>query len=100
MTEYNYFCRADDQHKDWYQQAEYRVFNVEVGEEAYNKIKKIYHKLELDENEDYETRYQTALKKMRDWLTAEEQQEYLDIPHFNREGFTYISSITPEDVKL
>lgn len=36
---------------------------------------------------------------MRELLTQEEQQEYLDIPHFNREGFTFITGITPSDVK-
>lgn len=100
MTEYNYFCRSKEYNDDMsFQQKRYRVFNVEVGHEEYIKIKRIYHKLEFDQDESYTTRYATAFKKMWNWLTLEEQQEYLDIPHFCWEGFTYITGITPEDCK-
>ena len=99
MTEYNYFCWSKEYNDDnSSQQKRYRVFNVEVGEEEYNRIKKIYHKLEFDKNESYEIRFQTAFKKMWNKLTKEEQQEYLDIPHFNWEGFTFITGITPDMV--
>jgi len=100
MTEYNYFCWSTAYNSDTsFQQKRYRVFNVEVGEKEYTKLKKVYHKLEFDYNESSSTRYATAFKKMRDWLTEEQQQEYLDIPHFSWEGFTYITGITPDDVK-
>lgn len=100
MTEYNYFCWAKKYNdKDSFQQKRYRVFNVEVGEEEYNKISKLYDKLEFDPNENYTTRFQTAFKKMWNSITPERQQEYLNIPHFNWEGFTFITGITPEDVK-
>ena len=99
MTEYNYFCWSKKYNDDnSFQQKRYRVFNVEVGEEEYNKVKKIYHKLEFDENESYEIRFQTAFKKMWNKLTKEQQQEYLDIPHFNWGGFIYITGITPDMV--
>jgi hypothetical protein len=66
MTEYNYFCRSNDYNSDTsFQQQRYRVFNVEVGKEEYYKIKKIYHKLKFDANESFDTRFQTAFKKMR-----------------------------------
>ncbi len=94
MTEYNYFCWSNEYNSDTsFQQKRYRVFNVEVGEEKYNNIKKIYHKLEFDEEEDYSTRFRTAFKKMWNTLTQEEKQEYFDIPHFNWEDFTYITGI-------
>lgn len=100
MTEYNYFCWAKGLNdKDSFQQKRYRVFNVEVGEEEYDKIPKLYDKLEFDSNESYTTRFQTAFKKMWNSITPERQQEYLNIPFFNWEGFTFITGITPEDVK-
>jgi len=102
MTEYNYFCWSENfNDKNSFQQTRYRVFNVEVWEEEYNKIKKINHKLEFDNNESYETRFQTAFKKMWDWLSKEERQEYLDIPHFNAEWFKFITwiDIDKEQVK-
>jgi hypothetical protein len=86
MTEYNYFCWSTEYNSDTsFQQARYRVFNVEVGEKEFNKIKKIYHKLEFDVNESYSTRFQTAFKKMWETLTQKEKQEYYDIPHFSWE---------------
>lgn len=100
MTEYNYFCWAKEYNdKDSFQQQRYRVFNVEVSKEEYNKISKLYDKLEFDPNESYDTRFQTAFKKMWNSIPPERQQEYLNIPHFNWEGFTFITGITPEDVK-
>ncbi len=100
MTEYNYFCWAKEYNdKDSFQQKSYRVFNVEVGEEEYRKIEKLYDNLEFDPNESYTTRFQTAFKKMWNSITPERQQRYLKIPFFNWEGFTFITGITPEDVK-
>lgn len=100
MAEYNYFCWSKEHNNDVsFQQKRYRVFNVFVGEEEYEKIKKIDNRLKFDPNESYTTRHTTAFKKMRDWLTVEQQQEYLDIPHFCWEGFTYITGIKPEDCK-
>jgi len=98
MTEYNYFCWSTEYDSDTsFQQKRYRVFNVEVWEEEYNKIKKIYYPITFDPNESYETRFQTAFKKMWATLTPEQKQEYYDIPHFNWEWFTYITGIEKED---
>ena len=100
MTEYNYFCRSTQYNSDTsFQQKRYRVFNVEVGKEQYEKIKKIWCKLEFDRNESYTTRFQTAFKKMRSWLTKEQKQEYYDIPHFDWEWFTYITGVEKEPEK-
>ena len=100
MTERNYFCWSEKYNdKDSFQKKRYRVFNVEVREEEYKKIKKIYHELEFDENESYETRFQTAFKKMWDKLSDKERQEYFDIPHFDWKGFTYITRIGKEEKK-
>lgn len=97
MTEYNYFCYSEDKNKDWFQRPRYRVFNVEVWEEEYRKIIKIYNKLDFDKNESYTTRFQTAFKKMRATLSQEKKQEYFNIPHFNREIFTKITGVEKED---
>ena len=92
MTEYNYFCWSEEFNDDnSFQQKRYRIFNVEVSKEEYNKTKKIYHELDFDKNEQYDTRFQTAFKKMWKKLTQEEKQEYLNIPHFNWKGFTFIT---------
>jgi len=67
MTEYNYFCWSKKYNDDnSFQQKRYRIFNKEVTKEEYNKVNKMYHRLEFDLNEDCETRFQTAFKKMRD----------------------------------
>ncbi len=100
MTEHNYFCWSKKyNNENSFQQPRFRVFNVEVGEEEYKKIKKIHHKLEFDPSENYETRFKTAFKKMWDKLSDEEKQEYFDIPHFNWEGFTFITGIEKEEKK-
>lgn len=98
MTEYNLFCRSKEYDSDTsFQQARYRVFNVEISKEAYYKIKIPKHKIEFDKNEDYSTRFKTAFKKMRATLTPEQKQEYYDIPHFDWEWFTYITWVEKED---
>ena len=98
MTEYNYFCWSEKFNDDnSFQQKRYRIFNKEVSQGEYEKVKKIYHKLEFDKDENYKTRFQTAFKKMWDKLEDKEKQEYLDIPHFNWEGFTFITGITEEE---
>jgi hypothetical protein len=101
MTEYNYFCWSKEYNDvDSFQQKRYRIFNVEVGEEEYEKVKKKYHKLEFDINESYSTRFQTAFKKMWETLSAEEKQGYYDIPYFNWEGFTFITGVEKEKPTL
>ena len=98
MTEYNYFCWSENfNDNDSFQQKRHRVFNVEVTKVEYEEIKKIYNKLEFDNNELYDTRFQTAFKKMRDKLSQEWKQEYLDIPHFNKEWFKFITWIDVEE---
>jgi hypothetical protein len=100
MTEYNYFCWSKQYNDDdSFHQKRYRVFNVEVGKEEYNKIKKIYHKLEFNPGDSYNVRFQNAFKKMWVKLTPEEKQEYYDIPHFSWDGFTFITGIEKEDKK-
>lgn len=100
MTEYNYFCWSKTYNdENSFQQPRYRVFNVEVGKEEYEKITKIHHKLEFNFDNSYDLRFSNAFKKMWNNLTAEQQQEYLDIPHFNWEGFTFITGVTPDMVK-
>ncbi len=101
MTEYNYFCwskKYNDENS--FQQKRYRVFNVEVGEEEYNQIKKIYHKLEINPDDNNGVRFQNAFKKMWDKLSDEERQEYIDIPHFNAEGFEFITGINVKTQSL
>jgi hypothetical protein len=94
MTEYNYFCWAKEyDDEDSFQQKRYRVFNVEVGKDEYDRISKIYHKLEFDKNDSYEVGFQNAFKKKWDNLSKEQKQEYLDIPHFNKEGFEFITGV-------
>ena len=101
MTEYNYFCWSEEYNdKDSFQQKRYRVFNVEVTKDEYNRIRKIYHKLEFDKNESYKTRYKTAFKNMWDKLKEKEKQEYFDIPHFDWKGFTYITGVEKEEKTL
>jgi len=98
MTEYNYFCwskECDDENS--FQQKRYRIFNVEVSEKEYDSTKKIYRKLELDNGESYTTRFQTAFKKMWAKLKDKEKQEYFDIPHFDWEGFTFITGVEREE---
>ncbi len=100
MTEHNYFCWAKEHNdKESFQQKRYRVFNVEVGETEYFKIKKIYHELEFNGYDDYYERFENAFKKMWDKLSQEEKQEYYDIPHFNWEGFTFITGIKKDSKK-
>jgi len=96
MTEYNYFCYAEDMNKDWFQQPRYRVFNKEISKEEYFKINKIYKRLEFDLNESYKKRFETAFKKMWNWLDREGKQKYLDIPYFNAEIFKKITWIDVE----
>jgi len=97
MTEYNYFCWSEKYNdENSFQQKRYRVFNVEISKEEYEKISKLNKKLELDVNESYTTRFQTAFKKMWARLTQKEKQEYFDIPHFNWEWFTFITWVEKE----
>ena len=94
MTENNYFCWSKEYgDENSVQQNSYRIFNVEVPEEEYHKVNKISHKLTFDPHEYHKTRFHTAFKNMWDNLTKEEKQEYFDIPHFDWEGFTFITGI-------
>lgn len=93
-TEYNYFCWSTEYYSDTsFKQPHYRVFNVEVPKEEYEIIKKIHHTLEFNVDKIGYTRFQNAFKKMWGKLTKKEKKEYYDIPHFNREWFTYITWI-------
>jgi len=102
VTSYNYFCRSKELgSKAWHKQRKYRMFNVEVWRDVYHSFRKVLSvKLEFDTNEDASTRYYTAFKKLRASLDKAWRQEYLDIPHFNWEWFTFITWIKEEDAKL
>jgi len=99
-TEYNYFCHAEDLEKDWLQPAKYRVFNKEISEKEYFKIKKIGSKLIFNKDESEDTKFETAFKKMRDNLSKEWKQEYLDIPYFNSEIFKKITWVNVENIEM
>ena len=65
MTEYNYFCSAENYNdENSFQQKRYRVFNTQITKEEYQKITIIYNKLEFNENESFGTRFKTAFKNM------------------------------------
>ena len=93
MTEYNYFCWAE-RYKDEnsVQQKPYRIFNTQVTKEEYEQVKKIYNQIPLNSDESF----RPAFKNMWDTLTPDQKQEYFDIPHFNWEGFTFITGIEEE----
>lgn len=100
MTEYNYFCWSEEYNdENSFQQKRFRVFNTEVSKEEYDKIKKIYHKIELNPDDDYTVRFKNGFRKMWNTLSKEGKQEYLDIPHFNMKWFTFITGITEDDIK-
>ena len=98
MTEYNYFCWSKEHNdENSVQQKSYRIFNVEVTKEEYDKLNKLSYKIELDPNVSHKTRFHTAFKNMWDTLTTDQKQEYYDIPHFDWEGFTFITGMEKEE---
>ena len=98
MTEHNLFCWSEKYNDDnSFQQKRWRVFNKQVTEQEYRRIKIPKHKLEFDRTESVATRFKTAFKKMRSTLTKEQKQEYYDIPHFDWKWFTYITWVEKED---
>jgi len=102
MSEFQLFCYAEEcwrEFEDSYQQKPYRVFNTQVTEEEYRRIKSPNIKLVFDTGESYKTRYKTSFKKAWSELAEEEKQEFFDIPHFNWEIFTKITWVEPEEKK-
>ena len=100
-TEYNYFCSAANYNdEDSFRQERYRIFNKKVTKSEYDSTKKIYHKLKFNENENYSTRFQTAFKNMWSDLSLNERKEYLDIPHFDWDIFTFITGIVNNEKKV
>jgi hypothetical protein len=96
MSEYQLFCYAESYGKEFtdsYQQKPYRVFNKEISEKEFNKIKIPRIKLDFDSEENYTTRYQTAFQKAWDILSVARRQEFYDIPHFNWDIFTKITGV-------
>jgi len=87
MTEFNYFCYADDKDKDWFQRPRYQVFNKQLTKEEYYKIEIVKLNLEFDENEDSKTRYKTAFKKAWDKLSEEDKNKIINLPWFNKKDF-------------
>ncbi len=87
MTEYNYFCYADDKTKDWFQRPRYQVFNTQLTKEEYSDISKVNIKLELDKNESYATRYKTAFSNAWQELSQEDKKSIINLPWFNKEDF-------------
>lgn len=99
MTEYNLFCWSEKHNdKNSFQQKRYRVFNTEVTKEEYNSIFIPTHTLKFDKNEDCKTRYKTAFRNMWNKLTQTEKEKYYNIPHFNWEGFTFITGIEKDKI--
>ena len=93
MAEYNLFCTAEDKNRDWFQRPRFQIFNTQITEEEYGKIKIPSHKLEFNKDESYKTRFQTAFKNMWVTLIEEQKQEYYNIPHFNWDIFTDITGL-------
>ena len=92
MTEFNLFCYAKVYNdKDSFQQKRYRVFNKEITEGEYNKIKIPEIKLEFDKNKSYTTRYQAAFINAWNKLNQEEKDEFLNLPHFDKDIFKEIT---------
>lgn len=88
MTEHNYFCYSKEYNSDTsFQQPRYRIFNKQLTKEEYNKIEKLYLKLEFDKNETPLTRYKTAFKKAWDKLSEEDKNKITSLPWFNAEDF-------------
>jgi len=88
MTECNYFCYSKEYNSDIsFQQPRYRVFNIQLSEEEYYKIDKLYLKLEFDKNESYKTRYKTAFKKVFEKLSQEDKNKIISLPWFNADDF-------------
>ena len=97
MTKFNLFCYSDEYgDKDSFQQKSYRVFNTQITENEYIKIKIPKIKLFFDKDEEVASRYQTAFKKAWELLTKEKKQKFFDIPHFNWDIFTKITGVTEE----
>ena len=86
MTEYNLFCWAKAYNdENSFQQKRYRIFNVEVSEEEYNKIAIPKIKLELDKDLSYDARYKRAWNVARQKLSSKEKEQFTNLPHFNPE---------------
>lgn len=97
MTEYNYFCWSTEYDSDTsFQQPRYRIFNVQVTKEEYEKVVKLSDELKFDANEHDKTRFSTAFKKMWTTLSEKRKQEYYNIPHFDPVGFEYITGVKVE----
>ncbi len=72
------------------------VFNTKVSKEEYDQIFKPFHRLYFDFNEKHEFLYKDqhqAFMDMRRKLSRHQQKEFLNIPYFDREIFTAITSI-------
>jgi hypothetical protein len=100
MSEYQLFCYAEkygSDNPDSYQQKPYRIFNSQITELEYRKIKIPKIKLEFDKNVNYSTRYQTAFKNAWELLSQKEREEFLNLPHFDLIIFYKITGV---DVKV
>lgn len=100
MSEYQLFCYADTfgrKYTDSYQQKPFRVFNVEITQEEYNKIKIPQMELKFDKNKNYSIRYQTAFKNAWDKASQELKQQFFNLPHFDWDIFTKITGVEKED---
>ena len=97
MTEYNIFCWSKVYNDDnSFQQKRYRIFNVEVSKEEYDKITVPKIKLEFDKSLDYDVRYRSAWNMAWNKLSDKEKKEFTDLKYFNAEGFEFITGIKVE----
>lgn len=88
MTEYNYFCYAEEYNdKDSFQQKRYRIFNQEVSKDEYNEIEKIRMEIEIDDSEPPNTRYKTAFVRAWNKLPGSEKKKVTSLKWFDKDAF-------------
>jgi hypothetical protein len=88
------FCVAKEYNDDnSFQQKRYRIFNKQLTEKEYRAIIIPEIKLEFDKDLSYSERYQSSWKMARSKLSNKEKQQFLDLPHFNKEIFKDITGI-------
>ena len=94
MTGYNIFCYADKEgDKNSFQQAEYRIFNVQITKEEYHNIEIPKITLDFDKDEPHDTRYKTAFKKAWEKLDEDGKKQFTDLPHFDPDIFEKITGV-------
>lgn len=94
MAEFNLFCWSEEYNDNAsFQQARYRVFNKEVGENRYQELLNTIQNI-------LPYAHRTALNDLWDSLTSEQIDQLAAIPEFDRKGFEYITKIKVPTEKL